>query len=212
MKLSRSEAGKLGYKKTCKVFDERRQRLRIEAINNWKKENKKCPQCKKIIPYEKRTNKYCSHKCAGLHVQRIKGNRPSANPRFCLNCNKRLTKDQNVYCSLACHKNHRYEKYIENWKNKKVKGYTKYGYISNYIRKYLLNKRGEACEKCGWNERNPFTKKIPLQCHHKDGDYKNTTEENIEIICSNCHSLTKNYGGRGNNGRKWRRKWKKVPV
>jgi hypothetical protein len=25
--------------------------------------------------------------------------------------------------------------------------------------------------------------------HHIDGNYKNTTEENLQIVCPNCHSL-----------------------
>ena len=32
-----------------------------------------------------------------------------------------------------------------------------------------------------------------LQVNHIDGNYKNNREENLELLCPNCHSLTPNY-------------------
>ena len=29
--------------------------------------------------------------------------------------------------------------------------------------------------------------------HHIDGDYKNNNEDNLQLICPNCHSLTETY-------------------
>lgn len=34
---------------------------------------------------------------------------------------------------------------------------------------------------------------IPLEAHHLDGNYSHTTEDNLELICPNCHSLTPTY-------------------
>ena len=52
-----------------------------------------------------------------------------------------------------------------------------------------------------------MTNKCPLQIHHIDGNYKNNSEENLELLCPNCHSLTHNYGtlNKG-NGRDYRYK------
>jgi hypothetical protein len=43
----------------------------------------------------------------------------------------------------------------------------------------MLRKTNFACELCGWNKINPFTGTLPLEIHHKDGDYKNNQEENL---------------------------------
>ncbi len=201
------KAGKLGYKKIRKLLENHNKQTQQTAVENWRKEGKVCPQCKTIIPYHQRRNKYCSRKCASEFTQKEKGRR-SLTPRFCINCNKQLSKYNVKYCSRSCHKETINRNYIKDWKNGKVKGYDKYGMVSRHIKRYLLKKRGERCEKCDWQEHNPFTKKIPLQFHHIDGNYKNTTEENVQIVCPNCHSLTENYGGRGTNGREWR----KVPA
>lgn len=48
------------------------------------------------------------------------------------------------------------------------------------------------CEKCGrieW-EGHP----IPLQVHHINGDHFDNRIENLQVLCSNCHSLTDTFG------------------
>ena len=50
------------------------------------------------------------------------------------------------------------------------------------------------CEKCGWGEKNPITNTTPLQIHHIDGNCKNNKEENLQLLCPNCHSLTETFG------------------
>ena len=72
--------------------------------------------------------------------------------------------------------------------------------ISEYIRKYLFIKYDYKCSEDGWNKMNPFTKKIPLEVEHIDGNNRNNKEENLKLLCPCCHSLTKTYKGanRGN--------------
>lgn len=41
-------------------------------------------------------------------------------------------------------------------------------------------------------------KKLTFEIHHKDGNRKNNKRENVELLCPNCHSLTKY----------WRKSWK----
>lgn len=83
------------------------------------------------------------------------------------------------------------------------------GNLSSHIRRYLFEKYNSKCQKCGWGETNPFTKRIPLTVSHIDGNYRNNQESNLELICPNCHSLTDSYGsrnrGRGREDRKERR-------
>ena len=105
-------------------------------------------------------------------------------------------------CSIAIERrksNNRktYEEYIERWKAGLETGYVpKYFYVHPYVRKYLFEKHHDKCQKCGWGEVNVFTRKVPLQAHHVDGDASNTSEENLELLCPNCHSLTPNFGHR----------------
>lgn len=60
--------------------------------------------------------------------------------------------------------------------------------------KALSYKRGHKCECCGLTEWQ--RQKIPLQVHHLDGDRLNNEEENLQLLCPNCHALTDNYCGK----------------
>ena len=101
-----------------------------------------------------------------------------------------------------------YIKYIAKWKAGLDDGMKGEYQISRYIIRYLFEKYGSKCHKCGWNERNPNTGKIPLETEHIDGDYKNNKEENLDLLCPNCHSLTPTYkGANRGKGRKERKKY-----
>lgn len=54
--------------------------------------------------------------------------------------------------------------------------------------------RGHKCESCGLEEW--LNQKIPLEVHHIDGDHKNNALDNLQLLCPNCHALTKNWRGR----------------
>lgn len=98
-----------------------------------------------------------------------------------------------------------YINYITKWKAGLVNGMRGKYQISLHIVRYLFEKYKNKCAKCGWNEMNPHTKKIPLEVEHIDGDYKNNKEENLLLLCPNCHSLTPTYkGANRGNGRKKR--------
>lgn len=78
--------------------------------------------------------------------------------------------------------------------------------ISNHIRRYLFEKYNSKCQRCGWGEVNPFTKLVPLQVHHIDGNCINNSEDNLQLLCPNCHSLTDTYGSlNANSSRAYRR-------
>ena len=79
--------------------------------------------------------------------------------------------------------------------------------VSNYVRKYLYEKYDSKCALCGWNKKNNYTNIIPLEIEHKDGNYLNNSEENLILLCPNCHSLTSTYKGANKNGRKSRKKY-----
>lgn len=125
----------------------------------------------------------------------------------CLNCNKELTSRQKKYCSNKCQKEYQYKEYIQNWQQDLETGMSGQFGISNHIKHYLLEKNQYKCEKCGWGEINSYTETLPLEVHHKDGNYRNNKEDNLELLCPNCHSLTKGYKGANSKGREGREKY-----
>ena len=127
----------------------------------------------------------------------------------CLNCNKE-TNPRNKYCSIDCQKEFEYKEYIKRWKNDQVDGLRGEYQISMHIKTFLFKKFENKCARCGWGKINKFTGKIPLEVEHIDGNYKNNKENNLILLCPNCHSLTSTYKGANlNNGRKTRRKYSK---
>ena len=64
--------------------------------------------------------------------------------------------------------------------------------------------------KCGWNKKNPYSGKIPIELEHVDGNSDNNSLNNLLILCPNCHSLTKTWKTlNSGNGRYSKRKIKR---
>lgn len=127
----------------------------------------------------------------------------------CFNCGGELLDRHIKFCCNNCQTEYNMKEYIARWKNGEEEGMKgEYG-VSNYIRRYLFEKNGNKCEKCGWGETNEYTGKIPLEVHHIDGDYKNNKEENLQLLCPNCHSLTETFKSHNKEGRKARKKYNK---
>lgn len=129
-------------------------------------------------------------------------NRGKARFGKCLNCGCDFLLYKSTtgkYCCSQCKADYEFKDYIKKWKNGEENG-TKGRYeISNYIRKYLLMKHNNSCQICGWDNVNLYTGKVPLQIHHIDGNCLNNSEDNLQLLCPNCHSLTENFGSRNKN-------------
>ena len=125
----------------------------------------------------------------------------------CRNCNKEI-KNKNKYCSVKCQKEYEYMNFIKKWKEGETSGMRGEYQLSMHIKTYLLEKYNNQCARCGWGETKQYTGKIPLEIEHIDGNYKNNKEENLIVLCPNCHSLTSTYKGANyNHGRKTRKKY-----
>lgn len=116
--------------------------------------------------------------------------------KYCKNCGKELTASQkhNTYCSSACAADAIKKQKIKDWLDgttDETKGSN--GQLSTTVRDYLLEKANYRCSLCGWHEINPTTNLVPLEVHHIDGNYKNNSYENLQVLCPNCHALTPNY-------------------
>ena len=144
--------------------------------------------------------KYCSHTCAARQT-----NAGRAKPRGnCIQCNNVLPKNTKIFCSHKCHMNHRYKEYIRRWLGNEISGNT-YNNMetSHNIKRWLVEQRGEKCEECGWAIKNPYINKVPLEIHHKDGNWNNK-EDNLSLLCPNCHAIKDNYKRNNKYGRKFR--------
>ncbi len=126
----------------------------------------------------------------------------------CIQCGSPLPRWASKYCSNRCQAAYEHEEYIRDWKVGKVSGLKADDTVSDHIRRYLIEKYGEQCVRCGWNERHPVTGQVPITVHHVDGNYRNNREENLQLLCPNCHSLTETYQNLNHgNGRTYRRKY-----
>lgn len=122
----------------------------------------------------------------------------------CKECGKLLDNKIKLYCNNKCQKAYEYKKRIREYKNGAY-DYSPSSYVPKWLRRYILQKFDNKCSKCGWSEVNPYTGKIPLEIEHIDGNSANNKEENLDLLCPNCHSLTTTYkGANKGNGRNHR--------
>jgi 5-methylcytosine-specific restriction endonuclease McrA len=118
----------------------------------------------------------------------------------CIHCNKeqksRGVNFANKYCDNKCQQEAQYKKRIEEWQSG-----GKFG--KNYVKRYLAEKQ-DGCWQC--NITTWMDKKIVLELEHIDGNSNNNKEENLSLLCPNCHSQTPTYKSKNlGNGRHARR-------
>lgn len=126
---------------------------------------------------------------------------------MCPNCGKEVP-SRNKYCNNACQVEYQYKEWVIRWKDGEESGIKgDYG-ISNHLKNYLFLKFDNKCSICGWSEINPTSGTLPLEIEHIDGNFENNSEDNLTLLCPNCHSLTPTYkGANKGNGRKERKKY-----
>ena len=126
----------------------------------------------------------------------------------CLSCGKDSPasyQKTNKYCSIACQKQFQYDSYIAEWKRGLQTGLSGKDQTSKYIKRYIFEKFSYKCSNCGINDW--LGKSISLQLEHIDGNPTNQTEDNLTLLCPNCHSQTDSYAGKNRgNGRHSRKK------
>ena len=161
------------------------------------------------------SGRFCSEKCArGFST---KANRKEINEKVsktlgginyvprekhCLYCGKTLIKTQKQFCDTNCYSQHKYLIFINRWKLGLENGRSGKLNTSRHIRKYFITKYNNSCQKCGWREVNKHTGSVPIELHHIDGNFLNNTEENLELSCPNCHSLTNTYKASNKNNKR----------
>ena len=144
-----------------------------------------------------------------IRNEKNSGKRGPKKKYYCIYCNKELD-TKRKYCDIHCQTQYEYESYIERWKQGLETGYKEYYKIIGYVKRYLYEKHNYCCEKCGCNWKNPYTGLTILQIHHVDGDASNTKEDNLQVLCPNCHAMTENFGNR--NKSCINSKYTRIPV
>jgi Zn finger protein HypA/HybF involved in hydrogenase expression len=116
----------------------------------------------------------------------------------CRNCDN-VIPNMNTYCNNNCQQDFQHKVWVREWKEGNKKGYVGRNFLlASPLRRYLLDKADNKCQRCGWNEVNPYTNKVPLEVDHIDGDASNCNEKNLRVLCPNCHSLTETFRNIGN--------------
>ena len=191
---------------------------REKNILDYSKNPNKCVACGKPLSYERRKNKFCNQSCAAtynnLKRSGTKHLKDKLDEKTCKNCGGPIHKGKKEsfsnalkrdFCSLKCKKDYKQKEFVAKWKAGEVSGTSSENDIHERVREYMLEKANYSCEICGWNEVNPTTGKVPVQVHHIDGDCTNNHEENLQVLCPNCHSLTPTYGAQNRGSGRFNR-------
>lgn len=185
-------------------------RLGYKLNKNTYYEQKLCECCGKTFSFLKtEKRKYCSQSCAAIKNNSLYPKREKINKRkrreynkrkknLCLNCENLTT---NKFCSNKCQQKYWWKKKVNEIENGNLT------YSCRIYKKYLINKYGNKCMKCGWNKKHPITGNVPIELEHIDGNSENNNLNNLKLLCPNCHSLTPTYKALNNgNGRYLRKK------
>jgi len=150
-----------------------------------------CPRC----GTQTKNPKFCSRKCSTQHAQEERLRKFPPRVKFCKSCELRLTTKQHTYCGSECASTHRRKSNQEKWLKGEIDGLRQGGVVTEFVKEWLRENRGNACELCGWDKVNPYTNKVPVVADHIDGSFKNNRPENLRLLCPSCDSLQSTYGG-----------------
>ena len=151
----------------------------------------KCTNCNK----ETTNKKFCSKSCsASFNNIGISRNFKEKKYNDCKLCGEQTL---SIYCSNKCQLEYQYIKRINEWKVTDKIG-------KPAVKRYLSEKKA-GCWNCGITEW--MNRPIVLELEHIDGNSDNNKEDNLSLLCPNCHSQTDTYKGKNvGKGRHYRRK------
>ncbi len=111
---------------------------------------------------------------------------------WCLNnCGNAIKKGATKYCSLKCQQAVQTRERIQSLES----GVYVALQVTRFVRRYLIQRLGEKCARCGWSERHPTTNNVPIEVEHVDGNWRNYRLDNLTLLCPNCRALTPTFRG-----------------
>jgi len=147
---------------------------------------------------ETRNQKFCSRSCAAKVNNRTSPKRGTG-PRTsqCKYCGNDVVsggKYTRVFCNMACANGYRAKERVDAWWSGTHDGLNATGTATaKWVRQALIERFGEQCSECGWNETHPTTGRVPIELDHIDGNWLNALPENVRLLCPNHHALTPTY-------------------
>jgi hypothetical protein len=178
-----------------KEREEEKSRLRHQSyVEKYMMNPSICKNCDKILPFEKRTSKFCSRSCAASFnnagkTRFIKNEVVIIN---CLSCGESTTNSK--YCNNKCQHSHKWEL------AKKDAATLTHG----RLKRLLIETNGHKCQIC--NLDSWMNQKIPIEMDHIDGNNENNDLGNLRLLCPNCHAQTPTYKAKNKgSGRMYRR-------
>jgi endogenous inhibitor of DNA gyrase (YacG/DUF329 family) len=176
----------------AKKSGQQRRKQRLAKVKKYNKAPAKCMECNKSLPYDKRSNKFCSKRCSAIHnnLKRNTSRKPCA---YC-----ESSTDNFKFCSKKCETKFKREQI-----NQRIE---KSGIATGASAKpYLIEKRGHKCEICGTEEWRGCP--VPLVRDHINGNADDNRIQNQRLVCPNCDAQLPTFAGRNyGNGRAARRK------
>lgn len=157
-----------------------------------KDRTKCCLKCGNSFQYNSTPKqKFCNSSCSASFSNTNRSKRTEN--KFCIQCESAPTNNKHAkFCSSKCSSIYRSEKIINDWIVNPDTATTKQG-IKLTIKKYLIRNAEYKCSICGWGEINESIGRSPLEIDHIDGNAYNNNQDNLRVVCPNCHSLTPTY-------------------
>lgn len=163
-----------------------------------------CETCKSVHSGTYASGRFCCAKCARSFSTKAK--RQDINNKV----SEKLTGKPNWSSFLSKEEHSKIGKRMsdhskgDNWRNylEKKKVISKASLDSWYagdliiqpglqrIRKYLIERFGPACSKCGFSAQHPEDGRYIIEIDHINGEHKDNTPNNLRLLCPNCHVMT----------------------
>lgn len=132
--------------------------------------------------------KFCSRKCSGEHHSKnITPHEPNVICAFCrqefyLNDSKKMNSKSGLYFCCRAHKD---EAQRIGGIEEIMPAHYGTGRADTIYRRQVFEtmKRPKICERC------KFDHPAAIIVHHKDRDRMNASDENLEVLCANCHAI-----------------------
>ncbi len=174
-------------------MDAARRRKHEEAAKRHNENPKCCKHCGNQLSYEKRSNVFCDSSCSASYT-----NAQRAKPLACAVC-EQSTRARNKHCDSCLEQYGPGLNKLQRSEDARNEG---------TLRRYLLRTRDRTCQMCGLLEWNG--EPTPLEVDHADGNSDNNAEDNVRLICPNCHAQLPTSRGRNRGNGRTRQKIKNV--